>query len=135
MRGATVLCIMRDERHGRLHFRFRVVDSNMVVSAGHLGQSVGHQSDAVGILDATKKVFRAFCTRRAHAPATATNVTEVFDEELYLHMQKIFLAISVDSASNENESYLHWITGICLEGMMTQWGEMDGGDHKGRAER
>ena len=88
----------------------------MLVSTGHLGQSVGHQSDAVGILEATKKVFHAFCTRRAHAPATATNVAETFDEELYKHMQKIFLAISVDSASNENESYLPWIARVGWEG-------------------
>ena len=94
LRHAKVAMLIRDERHKRLHFRFRCVDAHMVLTKGYLGQSVSHTGDALGILKATEAVLRRFCTKASWRGGE-------FDEELYNHLRLILEAISIDSASNE----------------------------------
>ena len=97
---SSVLCLMRDERHGRLHVRFRAVSENLEVVSGYLGQSVGHSQDALSILQATSDICRQACMRNS-SPPEESHLAEVFDDALFEHMREIIEAISVDSASNE----------------------------------
>ena len=97
---SSCLMIMRDERRGRLHFRFRGASSLLIVSAGYLGQSVGHTPDALGIRDATMQVIKRFCTRRSNPPP-GSKLETCFDTSLCDRMLSCLEAVSVDSASNE----------------------------------
>ena len=52
--------IMRDERKGRLHVRFRAVSDSLDAAAGYMGQSADHEPSALGVLDGTKQVYEQF---------------------------------------------------------------------------
>ena len=54
--ASTCLNILRDERHARMHLRFR---SDM--GYGYLGQSHNHKPDALGITEATVAVVKRAC--------------------------------------------------------------------------
>ena len=98
---ASVMNILRDERHKRLHFRYRVgSETDLSVKCDYLGQTKEHGSTALEMVEATKYVFRTFCTKFANAPKCAS-VEPVFNADLYEHMRNITEAISIDSASNE----------------------------------
>ena len=97
---STVLCLMRDERHGRLHIRFRAVTAQLEVKSGYLGQHVGHSQDSLSILQATSDICRKACTINS-SPTAGSSLAEVFDASLFAHLREILEAISVDSASNE----------------------------------
>ena len=105
LRNARVLCIMRDERLGRLHLRFRCVDGSLDVSQGYLGQHRSFESSSTGINAATRDILIDFCTQWKGVPPHPSSDCElresVFDEALYSHICKIFEAIAIDSASNE----------------------------------
>ena len=91
----------RDERHGRLHCRYRCVDNDFTFSCGYLGQSPDYTPDAVGISRAQRNnVFEEFCLHDACPPAGSA-LQPWFDLKLYQHMCDITEAISVDSASSE----------------------------------
>ena len=95
MRNACVAMLIRDERHKRLHFRFRC-SGGAVTTSGYLGQSVTHTGDALGIAQATETVLRRFCSKNKGGQGHLE-----FDEGLYNHLRHIIEAISIDSASNE----------------------------------
>ena len=98
--ACKVMCIMRDERHGRLHVRFRAVGDNLDLVTGYLGQSRGHSSDSLGVCEATVGIFKRFCTRFFNPPKDCA-LQECYDDALYQHMCRILEGVSVDSASNE----------------------------------
>ena len=60
--ASTCLNILRDERHARMHLRFR---SDM--GYGYLGQSHNHKPDALGITEATVAVVKRACTKTSNA--------------------------------------------------------------------
>ena len=100
VRQAVCMNILRDERKGRLHVRFRVADAGLGAHRGYLGQARDFVPDAAGLTAATDQVFRTFCTKFA-APPPGAAVAPTFDEPLYRHMCQVVEAITVDSASNE----------------------------------
>ena len=98
---ASCINILRDERHGRMHVRFRSgVEYQPGISKGYLGQSRGHHSDAIGLTQATVGVFRCACTSREHPPPGA-HVEPMFHEDTFRHACDVTEAISIDSAENE----------------------------------
>ena len=100
IRASVVLAIMRGERHGRFHVRFRAVDESFNVTTGYLGQARGRSSDALRVCEATQSIPRSFCTECRDPPREAA-VRASWNSELHAHMTQILEAISVDSASNE----------------------------------
>jgi hypothetical protein len=95
VREAVCLNLLRDERHGRLHFRFRCANAAAEMHCGYMGQARDFGQHAVELTAATEHVLRDFCTlRQGHR-------TEHFDAELFEHIRVITEAITVDSASNE----------------------------------
>ena len=118
LRIAETLNISRDERHGRLHIRFRCTTINSVFHGGYLGQAIGFQPDALGKTEATRGVYKAFCTK-FHDPPTDAVVCPEFDEKLFDHMRKVTEAISVDSAANEIVSANDMVRGVCGEDPFT----------------
>ena len=100
IREAVVLNVSRDERHGRLHVRFRCCNDKFEFYSGTIGQSVDHTPDAIGLSHALQKIFQKSCTLRLAAPPS-TSVPPEFQQGLYDHMVKITEAISVDSEANE----------------------------------
>lgn len=98
--AATCVSISRDERHGRLHCRYRCVSSDFSFSCGYLGQSRDHTPDSISISRATKRIFEEFCLKDA-GPPSGSALQPCADTQLYKHMCAITEAISVDSASNE----------------------------------
>ena len=55
--------IMCDERHGRLHVRFRAVGNDLDPATGYLGQSRGHSNDSLGRCEATNGISKKLRTR------------------------------------------------------------------------
>jgi hypothetical protein len=100
LRRASVVCLSRDERHGKLHCRWRSANDDLVRHSGYLGQSRNYRPDSIGINAAQLTVYKAFCTRFVGSP-----LQEVFDEDLFKHMLAITECLSVDSASSEIASH------------------------------
>ena len=101
IRTSDALLVMRDERHHRLHLRYRCGrEVDLQTSGGFLGQTREFKPDALGINAATKQIYRNVCTKYLNAPPSAA-VKPEFDQPLFDHMCKITEAASVDSASNE----------------------------------
>ena len=99
---SEVICIFKDERHGRLHIRFRCIGEQPHPYADYLGQSKGHSPDAIGLATATADVFRRSCTSRANAPPGACDhVKACFHEKLFQDSKDKVEGVSVDSAENE----------------------------------
>ena len=92
--------LARDERAGRLHARYSCTGLDLRNHRGFLGQSVGHNPDALGLTAATTAIYKRVCTTYYDPPAGAA-VRESFDESLYAHMCAITEAIAVDAAANE----------------------------------
>ena len=101
LRDADTINILRDERHSRMHIRFRCVGSGPETHAGYLGQARGNDPSAIGITAATVGVFKDVCTVRANPPNNAKMVIPFFDQPLFEHATEAVEAISIDSAENE----------------------------------
>ena len=97
---SEVICIFKDERHGRLHIRFRCIGEQPHPYADYLGQSKGHSPDAMGLATATADVFRRICTSRAMAPPGAC-VQACFHDKLFQDSKGKVEGVCVDSAENE----------------------------------
>jgi hypothetical protein len=98
LRNAEVISVLRDERHGRMHVRARCTDEK--TDAFYLGQSRGHNPDALGLTEATVNVVRAVCTERANPPKGAV-VEPHFDKKLFVDTKNKVEGVSIDSAENE----------------------------------
>ena len=94
-----LLNLIRDERNGRMHLRYRSGASDMPVNSNYFGQSRGHAPDALGLTEATLQCFKALATSRAHCPEP--RVKARFDQSLFDESCKKVEAISIDSAENE----------------------------------
>lgn len=93
--------LMRDERRGRLHIRFRCSNSKDIdVQSGFLGQARNFQPDAIGITAATREVIVKACSSRTDPPL-GLEATPHFDRDLYESVRMKLEAVSVDSAENE----------------------------------
>ncbi len=100
LESAVVINCLRDERHGRMHVRFRCTDKLGNFHSGYLGQSRGHASDALGLTKATIGVYRRACTSRAHPPKGAL-LKPSFHESIFRSSKDSTEAVSIDSAENE----------------------------------
>ena len=100
LEDSEVICIFKDERHGRLHIRFRCIGEQPHPYADYLGQSKGHSPDAIGLATATADVFRRICTSRAMAPPGAC-VQACFHDKLFQDSKGKIEGVCVDSAENE----------------------------------
>jgi hypothetical protein len=100
MRVAECANLLRDERHGRLHCRFRCTNADIETHAGYMGQSRDFEPDATGITAACKEVYTEFCTKFIDPPSGAV-VRPQLDATLFEHIRTITEAVSTDSASNE----------------------------------
>ena len=101
LREAACINIFRDERHNRLHCRFRCSNAHDAHTfSAFLGQHQQFQPDAIGLTQATLEIWRNACTIRANPPKRAI-VTPSVDEKLFHDGRRKIEAISVDSAENE----------------------------------
>ena len=99
VKDAACLNLLHDERHGRLHFRFRICKSDMTVVCGYLGQTRDAGQSAIDLTDATEEVYKLVCTKFANAPS-GSSVVPKFDPYLFQHLKQITEAISIDSAAH-----------------------------------
>jgi hypothetical protein len=98
---AELLNLIRDERHGRMHVRFRAANrEESATHARYLGQSRHHQPDAIGLTEATVKIFKNISTSRANCPVKSC-VPPHFDKDFFNAACDKVEAISIDSAENE----------------------------------
>ena len=97
---AASMCLMRDERAGRLHVRFRIASMNLESSCGFLGQARDSDPSALGKTEATVQIMRDFCTKYVQPPM-GLDVEPEFNEPLFNQMKHIFEGLASDSASNE----------------------------------
>lgn len=100
IRRGSCTCIMRDERHNRMHLRYSIGSFGKRPRSGFLGQSREHKPDSIGIAEATVEIYKDACTKFSNPPPGA-NVTPFFDETAYDNLTKTTEAIAIDSAENE----------------------------------
>ena len=56
LQESETINFLRDERHGRMHIRFRLITADTRCYSGYMGQSRDHNPDALGLTAATVKV-------------------------------------------------------------------------------
>ena len=99
---ATSMTLLRDERHARLHMRFRCCNDAMETYHGFLGQARDAEQSAIELTASTIKALKSFCTSFEDPPPGMFEGTgPVFHERLFNHACYIAEAVSCDSASNE----------------------------------
>ena len=105
LRRAGCLNIIRDERHSRMHIRYRCIGAHETLpNIGYFGQCRENDPSSLGIIDGTVKVYKEVCTSRANPPKGASlscGPSCIFDESLFNHCKNITEACSTDSAENE----------------------------------
>jgi hypothetical protein len=70
LKQASVIALIRDERHGRLLIRYRAVDANLNFRCGVLGLLKDFGTGAVNIAKATLEVMQAMMTPGFGCPST-----------------------------------------------------------------
>ena len=99
---AIVINLLRDERHSRMHVRFRMCDEMARSVCGFLGQSRHATGTSIGIHNATLSVIRRACTKWHGFPKRfGGNVAPRLDEDLIKHVSAAIEAVTVDCADNE----------------------------------
>ena len=98
--SSDCVCLMRDERRSRMHIRYRCGNESSPHKSGFFGQSRGHKSDSIGIVDATCQIFRQVCTKYFNPPKDSALAPE-FDQECFDRVRSRTEAVSVDCAENE----------------------------------
>ena len=86
MAEARCLCLLRDERKGRLLIRFHAVSADLQCRSGTFGQSKEGARGAVGCCEQTAKMVEQFCES---------------DNTLRDHILQIMEAVTADTASEE----------------------------------
>ena len=96
---ATTLCLVRDERKGKLLIRFRSCSNDMDVCSGTLGCVRMKGGSAEDIVTATAKAMRIFCTSFFNAPRLGKGLQQQggFDRSLFNHMRSIVHMLTTDS--------------------------------------
>ena len=98
----TTLNLLRDERKKRLQLSWRGGTPELVIMRGGVGLSKTHDSGAIGITEATKKMLERLCTSLKPPPyPPATVPAPIFHEDTFDHICKIGEALTIDSASDE----------------------------------
>ena len=100
LRGAVAIALLRDERHKRMLVRFRCVDSKLRVTNGVIGQlnpKSDYSSTSAGLVAATHKLLREFCTPLLGKPGAKDEEFSV-DEQLLHHIRHRVFSTTVDSA-------------------------------------
>ena len=131
LRDSTTINLLRDERHARLHVRFRCAALNdplQLVHAGYLGpfrffhvfsffspfacfspfsfispgQCRSFEPDAIGLTAATVEVCRSACSKRVKPPEGAVlPEAGTFDNTLFAEVCNKVEAVTLDSAASE----------------------------------
>ncbi len=101
VKGADVMTLHRDERHGRLLIRFRAVQADLTTRVGIFGQ-LRCKPGTMGICNTTKDITELFCAvAPPHRTKHKADRASCIDHDLVRHIIKITEAITVDSAGDE----------------------------------
>lgn len=96
---AATLCLIRDERKGKLLIRFRGCSDDMDVCSGTLGCVRMKGGSAEDIVTATAKAMRIFCTNFFQAPRLGISLQQQggFDRNLFKHLRGTVHMLTTDS--------------------------------------
>jgi len=96
---ATTLCLVRDERKGKLLIRFRACDGCLELCSGTLGCVRMTGGGAEDIVTATAKALRIFCTENYLPPRMGNRLSQQggFDRKLFKHLRSIVHILTTDS--------------------------------------
>ena len=101
LKCASMVVLIRDERHGKMLIRFRATLKDMTVVCGVLGLVELRQgSTAKDIVDATEKAF-IFATPRHEAPRNFHGCTRKLESKLLKHLQERVEITVTDCAAAE----------------------------------
>ena len=102
LKCASMVVLIRDERHGKMLIRFRATLKDMTVVCGVLGLVELRQgSTAKDIVDATEKAFNIFATPRHEAPRNFHGCTRKLESKLLKHLQERVEITVTDCAAAE----------------------------------
>lgn len=96
--NSTSVCLMRDERKGKLLIRFRSTDDTLEVCNGVLGCIRMQGGSAEDIVTATAKALRIFCTRLYKPPRLGKKLEAHggFDRELFKYVRRKVHILTTD---------------------------------------
>ena len=96
---ATTICLVRDERKGKLLLRFRACNETLELCSGTLGCVRMPGGGAEDIVTATAKAMRTFCTENYRPPRMGSRLSQQggFDRALFKHMRSIVHILTTDS--------------------------------------
>ena len=97
--AATTLCLVRDERKGKLLIRFRGCGDTLDVCGGTLGSVRMKGGSAEDIVTATARALRIFCTKNFQPPRLGKGLEKQggFDCALFKHLRSIVYVLTTDS--------------------------------------
>ena len=99
---ASQICLLRDERHGRLAIRFFAVAPDLTSRSGFLGQARQGGTGADNVSLATWDVMKRACYRFLLAPLGKTD--GFFRKQLFEQLRRKVVAICADAAADEMAS-------------------------------
>ena len=99
---ASHICLMRDERHGRLAIRFVAVAADLTTRSGFLGQARQAGTGADNVTLATWAVMKRFCSRFHSAPGLQNRGR--LKANLLSHLRSRVVSLCADSAADEMAS-------------------------------
>ena len=102
LKCASMVVLIRDERHGKMLIRFRATLKDMTVVCGVFGLVELRQgSTAKDIVDATETAFNIFATPRQEAPRNFRGCTRKLESKLLQHLQERVEITVTDCAAAE----------------------------------
>jgi len=103
LKNASVICLLRDERKGRLMIRFRCTGDDLAVRTGMMYQCKDFGTGGKCITDATNDAFRKISTWGHSAPPRydGTPVKVRYDRSCDGMIRQKVLALGVDAAADE----------------------------------
>ena len=96
---ASTMCLVRDERKGKLLLRFRACGDGLEVCNGALGCIRMTGGSAEDIVRATARALKIFCTAYYRPPRLGKALAQcsVLDRELYKHLRSIVHILITDA--------------------------------------
>lgn len=96
---ARTLCLIRDERKGKLLLRFRACNGHLTVCSGTFGCVRLKGGSAEDLVSATAKAMRVFCTACFLPPRLGQRLQKQggLDKNLLSHLRKIVHILTTDS--------------------------------------
>ena len=97
--SCKTLCLIRDERKGKLLIRFRGASANLELCSGTLGLIRMTGGSAEDIVSATARALRIFCTKNFQPPRLGKSLEQRggFDRALFKHLRSIVHLLTTDS--------------------------------------